>query len=574
MGKILQFKSCAVGGEYNGLGAVTPSSYGYISVQTPANIVNHINSCYANDVNLAGKVTGIGYGWQKYIIPSSGNVKFTVRGAAGGSTGKSGYFINPITGAVSGSGNRPGRGAKIVGISKLKKDDILYILVGMRGWCNNGSDWGSGGGGASVVLKDNPAGTYTFAPMNRKVDVLFVAGGGGGCYDSSFGSTYYGGDAVVTNGSNTNGGSASGGSGGAGLTGNGAKGNGPCASYSLLSGSSPTGAQHAVHYGGWGGGGCPYDGGGAGAGYSGGNALGNSKGGAGGTSYINPSLCEEVSRGYASVEADSGRNLTNPWTAYGFVELELGRDENKYILAKDNEGYKYFDGSECIDGSIRPTFTDKWQLIGSQSMPDEDTYKDYGNVVINNRIGLLDDARFLVMSKEPKETISISGYVNGALLEQVQDVSISDISLIKSITSTHNVENLDVKFAMSKDNGKTWQTYSFGSWDNIDIHNKQEFMNNGWSLSQFATIPLEDWNSYKAKTIRFAACITQNGPNGKTILDNIREIADLVGSWRHFKESEAQYEYISDTELKVTFLEGGNYKVNYLDQLNPATIST
>lgn len=574
MGKILQFKSCAVGGEYNGLGAVTPSSYGYISVQTPANIVNHINSCYANDVNLAGKVTGIGYGWQKYIVPSSGNVKFTVRGAAGGSTGKSGYSINPITGAVSGSGNRPGRGAKIVGISKLKKDDILYILVGMRGWCNNGSDWGSGGGGASVVLKDNPAGTYTFAPMNRKVDVLFVAGGGGGCYDSSFGSTYYGGDAVVTNGSNTNGGSASGGSGGAGLTGNGTKGNGPCASYSLLSGSSPTGAQHAVHYGGWGGGGCPYDGGGAGAGYSGGNALGNSKGGAGGTSYINPSLCEEVSRGYASVEADSGRNLTNPWTAYGFVELELGRDENKYILAKDNEGYKYFDGYECIDGSIRPTFTNKWQLIGSQSMPDEDTYKDYGNVVINNRIGLLDDACFLVMSKEPKETISISGHVNGALLEQIQDVSISDISIIKSITSTHNVENLDVKFAMSKDNGKTWQTYNFGSWDNIDIHNKQEFMNNGWSLSQFATIPLEDWNNYKAKTIRFAACITQNGPNGKTILDNIREIADLVGSWRHFKESEAQYEYISDTELKVTFLEGGNYKVNYLDQLNPATIST
>ena len=123
---------------------------------------------------------------------------------------------------------------------------------------------------------------------------------------------------------------------------------------------------------------------------------------------------------------------------------------------------------------------------------------------------------------------------------------------------------------MSKDNGKTWQTYNSGSWDNIDIHNKQEFMNNGWSLAQFSTIPLEDWNSYKAKTIRFAACVTQNGANGKTVLDNIREIADLVGSWRHFKESEATYEYISDTELRVTFLEGGNYKVNYLDSLNPS----
>ena len=171
-----------------------------------------------------------------------------------------------------------------------------------------------------------------------------------------------------------------------------------------------------------------------------------------------------------------------------FVELELGRDEGKFILAKDSGGYKYFDGAECIDGSTKSTFTNQWQLLTSQSIPEEDTYKEYGNCIINNRIGLLDDVRFLVMSKEPKETINISGHINGALIEQIQDVSISDISLIKSITSTHNTENLDVRFAMSKNNGKTWQTYNSGSWDDIDIHNKQEFMNNGWSLSQFVTI--------------------------------------------------------------------------------------
>ncbi len=574
MAKILKFKSCAKGGEYTGLGAVTPTSYNYIGVDTPANIENTINEAYASDPNLAGNVTGIGYGWQKYEIPSSGDIKITVRGAAGGATGKSGFSINPITGVVSGSGNRPGRGAKLVGTSKLKKGDILYMLVGIRGWSNNGSDWGSGGGGASVVLKDNPSGEFTFAPLNRKVDVLFVAGGGGGCFDSSFGSTYYGGDAVVTNGTNTNGGTASGGSGGAGLTGNGTKGSGPSGGYNLLSGSVPTATLNTIHYGGWGGGASPYDGGGAGGGYSGGSAYGNSKGGAGGTSYINPTLCTEISRGYATVEEDSERNLTNPWTAYGFIELELGRDESKYIIAKDADGYKYFDGAECLDGTLKTTFTNQWQLIPIQNEPDESIYKEYGNIIINNRIGLLDDARLLIMSKEPKESINISGHVNGTLVEQIQDVSISDISLIKSITSTHNVENLDVRFAMSKDNGKTWQTCNYGSWDNIDIHNKQEFMDNGWSLSQFDTIPLEDWNSYKAKTIRFAACITQNGPNGKTVLDNITEIADLVGSWRHFKESEAQYEYISDTELKITFLESGNYKVNYLDQLNTGTTST
>ena len=96
---------------------------------------------------------------------------------------------------VTGAGNRPGRGAKVEGKCNLKLGDILYILVGMRGWCNNSSDWGGGGGGASVVLLDNPDGNYTFSPLNRKVDVLFVAGGGGGTFDEYFGINYYGKDA-------------------------------------------------------------------------------------------------------------------------------------------------------------------------------------------------------------------------------------------------------------------------------------------------------------------------------------------------------------------------------------------
>lgn len=89
-------------------------------------------------------------------------------------------------------------------------------------------------------------------------------------------------------------------------------------------------------------------------------------------------------------------------------------------------------------------------------------YADYGNTFITNRDGLLDRVRFLIMSKEAKENIEISGHINGALIEQNFDSSISDISLIKSITSTDNVENLDVRFAMSKDSGKTWQTYDAG----------------------------------------------------------------------------------------------------------------
>ena len=81
--------------------------------------------------------------------------------------------------------------------------------------------------------------------------------------------------------------------------------------YNLLSGTPMTTSPTSARYGAWGGGGSPYDGGGAGAGYSGGTAA-NSRGGTGGTSYINPTLCTEIFRGYATVAEDSGRNLTNP----------------------------------------------------------------------------------------------------------------------------------------------------------------------------------------------------------------------------------------------------------------------
>lgn len=315
-------------------------------------------------------------------------------------------------------------------------------------------------------------------------------------------------------------------------------------------------------------GGAPYNGGGGGAGYSGGSAS-DTRGGNGGTSYINPLLCTEISRGYATVAEDSERNLTNPWTAYGFIELELGRDETKRILVKDSDGYKWFNGTDLLDGTINSNATDQWELIPDQTDPDDEDYINYGGTIITNVDGLQNNVKFLVSSIEPQENISVSGNVNGTIVELVKDFSMSDVSELKSITAVTNLENVDVKFAISKDYGKTYQTYNFGSWTDVNISNKNEFQNNGYNLAQFSTIPIADWNSYGAKIIRFAFCITQNDSTGSNaILQFISYIADLVGSWRHFTESQVTYEYISDSQIKITFLEGGNYKVNYLDQLN------
>lgn len=567
MGQVLGFKSCATGGEFTGLGQVTPSSYYYIGIAAPANVNTQIQSCYASDPLLAGKVTGIGYGWQKYVVPSNGKIKFTVRGAAGGATGTAGYTINPVTGVITGTGNKPGRGAKICGSAKLKKGDILYILVGMRGWCNQWADWGGGGGGASVVLLDNPAGAYTFAPVNRKVDVLIVAGGGGGTFDNTMGETRNGKDAVLTNGTNTNGGTSSSSRGGAGLTGNGASGSGGNPAYSLLSGNPITTSLNTIHQGGWGGGGGSYNGGGGGGGYSGGSAT-DQQGGNGGTSYINPLLCEEISRSYATVAEDSQRNLSNPWTAYGYVELELGRAEGKFILAKDADGYKWFNGSEDIYGNSIPGASNEWELLTDQNKPTDATYVRYGNCVITNVTGLKDQTRFLVSSAEPEESISVDGLVAHEVVELIKDVSLADISSYKSITATLNTTGVVMKFAVSKDYGATWQTYNGGQWVNIDITNKTEFSQNGYDMAFFSAIPLADLAAYNAKALRIAILITQNSYTGSNaLISSLNSIVDLVGSWAHFKESQASYQYITDDTVEVTFKEAGNYKVNYLDSL-------
>lgn len=591
MGKILKFKSCAKNTTTNKneeFTAINRWTSPYLStmVDRPSNIVNYINSCYASDPELAGKVIGIGYGWQKYVVPSSGKIKFSVRGGAGGTTGIG--TINPVTGACAGNVNRPGRGAKLEGSFKCQKGDILYILVGFRGWCNNGSDWGSSGGGASVILRENPSGKYTFAPnsggINVKVDALVVAGGGGGCFDQSFGTSYYGTDASFSNGTNTNGGSASSSpDGGAGLTGNGADRSGYGCPYSILSGTPSSSNTNYYYdcYPTWGGAGGGYNGGGSGAGYSGGNSRGDRAGGSGGTSYIDPNLCDETFRGYATVADDSNRNLTNPWTAYGFVELELGRDENKLILVKDSDGYKWFNGADNIDGTTRTGATNQWELIPNVTTEadlTEDIYKTYGNTIINNVDGLQDNVKFLVASKEANEEIDISGRLNKVVIEQIKDMSMSDISEIVQLNIdfyTNSTER-STKFAVSKDSGKTWQTYSSGAWIDIDIHDRDTFDTQGCSVLDMSAIPLTDWNNYKAKILRFALITTTVNPTtrNKHIGNGISIKANLLGSWRHFKEDEAQYEYVSDDEIKLTFFKEGNYKVNYLDSLNPSTSGT
>lgn len=591
----LQFLSCVP--EFLATGQATPTSYRYIAVGTPAEVATMIPNFYAAhpEYNLAGKVQGIGYGWQKYVVETSGKVLMTVRGAAGGMTCYSDMTIHPVTGKIVYKNNgvvavnrgcRGGRGAKLQAEVKLNAGDILYILVGMRGWCNyNNIDYGAGGGGASVVLRVNPNGPYRFGPTGEQVDVIMVAGGGGGPYDSNYceNANIVGKDASYNNGANTNGGSSNRSRGGAGLTGNGAAGSGGNQAYSILSGNpSYTSGFGTTYQGGWGGGGGSWNGGGGGGGYSGGSAT-DAYGGDGGTSYMNPLYCTEIFRGYATVELDSERNLTNPWIAYGHVEMEVLRSKDKLILVKDNGVYKWFNGREFIDDTPdKSSAPNQWEDIPEEDLedifsdyPSEATFKKYGNTVITNASGLTKgNVRFLIKSITPDdilardERLTISGNVNGAIVKMNKDVKLSDVSEFLSAGTISNLTDTIVRFAISKDHGKSWLTYKDGIWRPLDISSKLTFQDDGCSLSLINTIPVTDWIGLKTKELRFAFCITQIGSSANQFkLEEVYFMINQTGSWRGAKESDFDYEYISSDQLRVTFKAAGNYKVNYLDKI-------
>jgi len=230
-------------------------------------------------------------GFQVWTVPETGTYRIDAYGAKGG--------VNTY------NNNPPGLGAHITGDFTLTKGTKLVIIVGQQapGFKGNTHSHGTGGGGASWVLKDN----FTTSTG----DIYMVAGGGAGAPTHKNSSS---GDANGTKQANVNdkaGGAASidirNAGGGAGWGGNGLGTRAMVASHQQAKYESegPTGGKspangatggNSTYYvssnlsGGFGGGGAasiqiPGGGGGFSGGDAGGN-ISNSPPAQGGTSWI------------------------------------------------------------------------------------------------------------------------------------------------------------------------------------------------------------------------------------------------------------------------------------------------
>lgn len=513
-----------------------------------------LDAFYENNKNLKNKVEGIGYGWQKYVFDSSKRIIMTIRGASGGHTISESTDLTTLTNKTNYIG---GRGAKLVGTMKVKKNDIFYLLVGLRGNSNTTSSWGASGGGASVILRVNPAGKYNFAVTNEKVDVLMVAGGGGGSADSD-GVYKSGYDAVLENGTNTNAGSSDSACGGAGLL-TGASSSGG-SSKAILSGQYDT--YDDAYAGAWGGGGGGWNGGGGGGGYSGGNAT-DSDGGKGGTSYINEELVREISRGYPQPGED---NILTPYMANGEIMIVARRGEDKFILAQDAEGYKYFDGREYINKEeINNSATNLWKLLPNQDK-SEDNFKNFGNMDIISSNGLLDEFKLFVLTSDEKDDISIEGNITNTILKMKDPISLLDIREISKINVKFNSLSANIRYLVEFDKSNEWKVFKNGEWEVVDITNENNIYDKSLPISELTTIPREAFRELKPQSIKFMFVITQRNEIKNPVLESISVEAVMETSWKQVPNTEYDIEYMPSGKMKITFKKAGTYKVNYIDK--------
>ena len=545
---------------------------------TFVNVRSAFLTTYASDPLLNNdQVMSIGYGWQKWVVPRNATAEIMVRGACGGHSSTSGSVLNQSTGLyTTGLGCRGGRGAKLSGRVKLNKGDILYILVGIRGWCQQTLNVGGHGGSASVVLKDNPSGAYTFSPLNRKVDVLIVAGGGGGAFDSPTVSNTpvdCGGDASFYNGTNTNAGTvivavpvregtdnSSQPMPGPGLTG-GFTVEGTLSTRSMgsilngLPGSTTSSrAQHVYAGDGNWIAGSGWHAGGGGSGYSGGNTY-TAGGGSGGTSYINPTHVEEIFRGYETNAA------MNPFSIPGSVQILLpGKDEAEWFLARDAEGNKYWNPAQS-----------KWALIPNQGELTPTDFETYGTVpLIGGFTGLIEgDVKFFCSTPYAGKSLTIDGLARTQLIKCNFEISLIQIDVFKSwnLNNLHN--SVTIKVAVSVDHGLTYKILASNIWTNIDINNKELFYTQGILITDLNTIPNAKWKELGATNLRFAFIVHQTANYNKPVLTSIDLIADLLGSWRKaLHGTNYDYEYIAPDTCKITINTAGDYKINYLDRVD------
>lgn len=396
---------------------------------------------------LEGQVTTTA-GIQRWVAPSNGKYTIIARGAAGGKGSSS-----------SAEGMLGGFGAIITGTFSLKKNDVLYIVVGQKGTdspIGSGDGVTAGGGGMSAILKQVDTSDYLLNGT-IPVELLMIAGAGNGGGDQAY-SGQPGQNAILDEGSNE------------GYKTNSYSGGGFNAFYndntcgrSLLAGAAASQYVYSrsgrSSQAGFGGGGANTD---DGQGGGGGGYRGGVRGGTAGSSYN------------AGTEPIA---ILNTVRTDGSVDIIQTIIYKKLVLNNADGNYYYYDGTD-------------WQSIGDTATSVE--YEEYGMEQIEfATLSFFTDYKIFAYTGDEDDTEITTLITHKPLVQSAARIVAIDFTT-KVLTSAHLTATSEARVLVSVNDEETWQTYDNG-WQEVDVSDLSAAFAEAMSATAFNAIHKNSW---------------------------------------------------------------------------------
>lgn len=239
----------------------------------------------------------------------------------------------------------------------------------------------------------------------------------------------------------------------------------------------------------------------------------------GGVGIFNPTTGAMIS-GYCG-DQENGKSFTLINDLYYHTPFAT----LKYII-EQSDGYYTVNEEQLTKLDVINLSSDVFMTYGMGSLPNGAIAKRLGHFKIHRWQDVAE-------AKTPKMTASIKAVPKPQTVIQNYDIDFSHES-IKSIASIilHSVVPVSaiMKIAISMDNGTTWKVFGGTAWNDVDITDKECFLQNGMSKETLESISNEQWiafmNEQNSLKYRFAVILDANS------LDTL-SLSDIVVNYKN-----------------------------------------
>lgn len=149
------------------------------------------------------------------------------------------------------------------------------------------------------------------------------------------------------------------------------------------------------------------------------------------------------------------------------------------------------------------------------------------------------------------------------------DIDLTYVDNLDSVTLTATTSGSAIlKIIVSKDSGVTWQAYSVGTaqWINVDTGVLDDVKTDGMTVSTLNSLNTANWTALigESHALRFGYYMEQVSSANTLNTNTISMTIDMTGVWQvAIRGTDYSYSYPGEDLLRVNLLANGNYKINY-----------